>query len=118
MRQLWLRAVAPAITTASASASPARSKTPVLMCSPNRNTPSRGASSVANEPQAHPSLAAAGRPVTLVDSSVVLDIVTEDPAWAEWSAEALARARDGLLVINPIVYAEIGEVRAWPADRL
>ena len=61
-----------------------------------------------NEPQAHPSLATAGRPVTLVDSSVVLDIVTEDPAWAEWSAEALAQARDdGLLVINPIVYAEV-----------
>lgn len=41
-----------------------------------------------NEPQAHPSLATAGRPVTLVDSRVVLDIVTEDPAWAERSAEA------------------------------
>jgi len=51
---------------------------------------------------------AAGRPVTLVDSSVILDIVTDDPAWAEWSAGALARARDdGLLVINPIVYAEV-----------
>jgi hypothetical protein len=63
---------------------------------------------VANEPQACPSLATAGRPVTLVDSSVVLDIVTEDPAWVEWSAEALAQARDdGLLVINPIVYAEV-----------
>jgi predicted nucleic acid-binding protein len=63
---------------------------------------------VTNEPQAHPSLATVGRPVTLVDSSVVLDIVTEDPAWAEWSAEALAQARDdGLLVINPIVYAEV-----------
>jgi predicted nucleic acid-binding protein len=63
---------------------------------------------VTTEQQAHPSLSTAGRPVTLVDSSVVLDIVTEDPAWAEWSAEALAQARDdGLLVINPIVYAEI-----------
>jgi predicted nucleic acid-binding protein len=63
---------------------------------------------VTSEPQAHPSLATAGRPVTLVDSSVVLDIVTEDPAWAEWSAAALAQARDdGLLVINPIVYAEV-----------
>ncbi|MGA9835544.1 MAG: PIN domain-containing protein, partial [Trebonia sp.] len=61
-----------------------------------------------NEPHAHPSLAPAERPVTLVDSSVVLDIVTDDPAWAEWSAEALAQARDdGLLVINPIVYAEV-----------
>jgi predicted nucleic acid-binding protein len=48
------------------------------------------------------------RPVTLVDSSVILDIVTEDPAWAEWSEGALAHARDdGMLVINPIVYAEV-----------
>lgn len=48
------------------------------------------------------------RPVTLVDSSVILDIVTEDPGWAEWSAGALARVRDdGPLVINPIVYAEV-----------
>lgn len=46
--------------------------------------------------------------VTLVDSSVVLDIVTDDPAWGSWSADALAQARDdGRLVINPIVYAEI-----------
>ncbi|HEX4661347.1 MAG TPA: type II toxin-antitoxin system VapC family toxin [Streptosporangiaceae bacterium] len=62
---------------------------------------------MANEPRAR-LLAAAERPVTLVDSSVMLDIVTEDPAWAEWSADALAQARDdGLLVINPIVYAEV-----------
>ena len=48
------------------------------------------------------------RPVTFVDSNVILDIVTEDPAWAEWSADALAQARDdGQLVINPIVYAEV-----------
>jgi hypothetical protein len=44
----------------------------------------------------------------MVDSSVILDIVTGDPAWIEWSADALARAADdGLLVINPIVYAEV-----------
>lgn len=50
----------------------------------------------------------AGRPVTLVDSSVMLDILTEDPAWAQWSVDALAQARDdGRLVINPIVYAEV-----------
>jgi predicted nucleic acid-binding protein len=51
---------------------------------------------------------ATGPPLTLVDSSVILDIVTEDPAWADWSETALARARDdSLLVINPIVYAEV-----------
>jgi predicted nucleic acid-binding protein len=44
----------------------------------------------------------------LVDSSVILDIVTDDPNWAAWSSRALAEARDdGLLVINPIVYAEV-----------
>lgn len=48
------------------------------------------------------------RLITLVDSSVVLDIVTEDPTWAKWSEDALAEARDdGPLVINPIVYAEV-----------
>jgi predicted nucleic acid-binding protein len=62
---------------------------------------------VANEPQARLS-AAGGQPVTLVDSSVILDIVTNDPAWAAWSADALSQARDdGELVINPIVYAEV-----------
>lgn len=51
---------------------------------------------------------AAMRPVTLVDSSVILDVVTEDPGWAGWSADALAEAADeGLLIINPIVYAEV-----------
>jgi predicted nucleic acid-binding protein len=62
---------------------------------------------VANEPRTRLSVAS-GQPVTLVDSSVILDIVTEDPAWADWSEAALAQARDdGLLVINPIVYAEV-----------
>lgn len=38
----------------------------------------------------------------------MLDVLTDDPAWGEWSASALARAHDeGRLVINPIVYAEI-----------
>ncbi|RMH20754.1 MAG: type II toxin-antitoxin system VapC family toxin [Acidobacteria bacterium] len=44
----------------------------------------------------------------LVDSNVVLDVVTEDPEWAAWSSAALARcADDAELVINPIVYAEV-----------
>ena len=45
---------------------------------------------------------------TLVDSSVLLDILTEDPEWLEWSASALEeRAEESLLVINPIIYAEV-----------
>lgn len=45
---------------------------------------------------------------TLVDSNVILDVVTEDPHWYAWSAQALAlRAEDGALVINPVIYAEV-----------
>ncbi len=44
----------------------------------------------------------------LVDSNVLLDILTEDPTWRLWSEEALAGCADtGLLVINPIIYAEV-----------
>lgn len=46
--------------------------------------------------------------VTLVDSNVLLDIVTDDPAWVTWSSNALAGAfEDGRVVVNPIVYAEV-----------
>lgn len=45
---------------------------------------------------------------TLVDSNVLLDIITEDDAWLEWSSSALANAADdGPLFINPIIYAEV-----------
>lgn len=45
---------------------------------------------------------------TLVDANVILDVVTEDPSWHRWSAKALARAADdGVLVINPLIYAEV-----------
>ncbi|MFI0794531.1 type II toxin-antitoxin system VapC family toxin [Micromonospora rubida] len=51
---------------------------------------------------------AADTVATLVDTNVLLDVFTEDPRWAEWSGESLAAARDaGVLVINPIVYAEV-----------
>lgn len=44
----------------------------------------------------------------LVDSNVLLDLFTDDPAWATWSEARLAEAFDaGQVVINPIVYAEI-----------
>lgn len=44
----------------------------------------------------------------LVDSNVILDVLTEDPQWFEWSAEMLATYADrGYLVINPIIYAEV-----------
>ena len=47
-------------------------------------------------------------PVTMVDSNVLLDVLTDDPAWGAWSQSALIQARDtGRLVINPLVYAEV-----------
>jgi hypothetical protein len=47
-------------------------------------------------------------PPTLVDSNVLLDVITGDEEWLDWSASALARTADtSRLVINPIVYAEV-----------
>jgi predicted nucleic acid-binding protein len=44
----------------------------------------------------------------LVDSSVLLDVFTADPAWAEWSVGRLETAwAEGTVFINPVVYAEI-----------
>ncbi len=46
--------------------------------------------------------------VTLVDSNVLLDIFTDDPAWSEWSSQMLGRVLDqGEAVVNPLVYAEV-----------
>jgi predicted nucleic acid-binding protein len=46
--------------------------------------------------------------VTLVDANVILDIVTEDTEWLDWSAAMLEEAAEGgSLVINPVVYAEV-----------
>lgn len=44
----------------------------------------------------------------LVDANVILDIVTEDPIWFEWSSTALGECSEqGKLWINPIIYAEV-----------
>jgi predicted nucleic acid-binding protein len=44
----------------------------------------------------------------LVDSNVLLDVFSEDPVWFEWSAAALADAAErAVLVVNPIIYAEV-----------
>jgi predicted nucleic acid-binding protein len=45
---------------------------------------------------------------TLVDSNVLLDLLTEDPKWFDWSSSALeAEAERSVLVIDPIIYAEV-----------
>ena len=44
----------------------------------------------------------------LVDSNVLLDVLTEDATWCEWSSAALARAAEReVLVIHPLIYAEV-----------
>lgn len=44
----------------------------------------------------------------LVDSNVRLDVATHDPKWFGCSAAALRReASEALLVINPLIYAEV-----------
>jgi predicted nucleic acid-binding protein len=45
---------------------------------------------------------------TMVDANVLLDILSEDSRWMEWSHDALAAAADaGPLFINSIIYAEV-----------
>ena len=62
----------------------------------------------------------------LVDSNVILDIAYEDSRWRRWSEAAVEQAaEETVLVINPIIYAEvsIGYAQAehveavMPADR-
>lgn len=44
----------------------------------------------------------------LVDSNVLIDVATNDPAWSDWSGRALAEsAEHTALIINPIIYAEV-----------
>ena len=46
--------------------------------------------------------------MTLVDTNVILDVLTRDSEWFEWSAAQLHRRRDvGQLSINEIGYAEV-----------
>jgi len=46
--------------------------------------------------------------VIFVDTNVLLDLVTDDPTWADWSIAQLENASlAGTLWINDIVYAEL-----------
>lgn len=45
--------------------------------------------------------------MTLIDTNILLDIVTDDPVWATWSMRQLDVASlAGPLLINDVVYAE------------
>lgn len=44
---------------------------------------------------------------TLIDTNVLLDYVTDDPEWSEWSQHAMETcAAGGPLYINGVIYAE------------
>jgi predicted nucleic acid-binding protein len=44
----------------------------------------------------------------LVDTNVLVDVLEDDPQWAEWSISQLrAQSQIHRLVINPIIYAEL-----------
>lgn len=46
--------------------------------------------------------------MTLVDTNILLDVVTNDAKWADWSIRQLdAAALKGPLAINDVVYAEL-----------
>ena len=45
---------------------------------------------------------------TLVDANVLIDVLTEDDEWFDWSSSMLEdAAHQGSLIINPIIYAEV-----------
>lgn len=46
--------------------------------------------------------------MVLVDTNVLLDLVLDDPVWADWSQTQLEIASPGnRLVINPVIYSEL-----------
>ena len=55
--------------------------------------------------------------MVLVDTNVLLDVVQDDPDWADWSQRQLEAARlRGPLAINAIVYAELSMAYAHIED--
>ena len=46
--------------------------------------------------------------MTLVDTNVLLDVLTNDPGWLNWSVDNLRiRSDSGPLLINEVIYAEM-----------
>jgi predicted nucleic acid-binding protein len=55
--------------------------------------------------------------MTLVDTNILLDVLTRDPVWLDWSAEQLDRqAARGPIIVNEVVYAELSAGFADEAD--
>ena len=44
----------------------------------------------------------------IVDTNVLLDVLEDDPAWADWSLRQLrAQSQVHELAVNPVIYAEL-----------
>ena len=55
--------------------------------------------------------------MTIVDTNVLVDVLTDNPAWLDWSAEQLDRqAAQGLIIVNEVIYAELSIGLADEAD--
>ena len=47
-------------------------------------------------------------PRLLVDTNILVDVLEDDPDWAEWSIQQMrAQAQIHELAINPVIYAEL-----------
>lgn len=55
--------------------------------------------------------------MTLVDTNVVIDVLSADRTWLHWSIDALERCRHrGLLLINEVTFAELAVRSASESD--
>ena len=46
--------------------------------------------------------------MVIVDTNVLIDVLQDDPTWAEWSSKQLEmHAQAQPLVINPVIYSEL-----------
>jgi hypothetical protein len=55
--------------------------------------------------------------VTLIDSNVLIDVVSNDPIWSSWSLHKIDEAVDrGPIVINDVIYAEVSTRFALAAE--
>jgi predicted nucleic acid-binding protein len=53
----------------------------------------------------------------LLDANVLIDVITRDPRWYDWSARALTdAARQSAVWINPLIYAEVSTTFTDLAD--
>ena len=53
----------------------------------------------------------------LVDTNILVDVLQDDPKWADWSEQQLAKAAaSGPVIVNPLVYAELAPLYPSPSD--